>query len=46
MMRTFAPGLEVTELMFQAKRLARARRIVVVREELAVRPYALGRERL
>lgn len=39
----FAPGLEVAELQFQAKRWVRARRIVVVREVLAVRPDARGR---
>ena len=32
--------------MFQGRRWTRARRIVVVREELAVRPAALGRELL
>lgn len=39
----FAPGLEVAELVYQARRWARARRIVVVREVLAVRPEARGR---
>lgn len=42
--RPFAPGLEVAELLFQAKRWTRARRIVVIREELAIRPAARGRE--
>jgi hypothetical protein len=42
--RPFAPGLEVAELLFQVRRWTRARRIVVVREELAVRPAARGRE--
>lgn len=41
--RPFAPGLEVAELVYQAKRWACARRIVVVREEVAVRPAARGR---
>src|SRR3989304_4246604 len=41
--RSFAPGLEVAELAFQARRWSRARRIVVVREELVVRPAARGR---
>jgi len=44
--RPFAAGLEVAELVFQAGRWTRARRIVVVREELAVRPAARGRELL
>lgn len=44
--RPFAPGLEVAELVYQAKRWARARRIVVVREEVAVRHDARGRELL
>jgi len=44
--RPFAPGLEVAELVFQGRRWTRARRIVVVREELAVRPAARGRELL
>jgi hypothetical protein len=39
----FAPGLEVAEFLFQGRRWARARRIVVVREALAVRPEARGR---
>lgn len=39
----FAPGLAVGELLFQGRRWARARRIIVVREELAVRPDARGR---
>ncbi len=44
--RPFAPGLEVAELVFQGRRWTRARRIVVVREELATRPAARGRELL
>src|SRR5512139_1815484 len=42
--RPFAPGLEVAELAYQALRWARARRLIVVREELARRPTARGRE--
>lgn len=41
--RPFALGLEVAELVYQAKRWALARRLVVVREELATRPAARGR---
>ena len=44
--RPFGPGLEVAELLFPARRWTRARRIVVVREEVAVRPAARGRELL
>jgi len=40
----FAPGLEVGELVYQAHRWTRARRLIVVREELARRPTARGRE--
>jgi hypothetical protein len=40
----FAPGLEVGELGYQAHRWTRARRLIVVREELARRPTARGRE--
>jgi len=40
----FAPGLEVAELAYQAHRWTRARRLIVVREELARRPTARGRE--
>jgi len=40
----FAPGLEVGELLYQAHRWTRARRLIVVREELARRPTARGRE--
>ncbi len=42
--RAFAPGLEVAELPYQALRWTRARRLIVVREELARRPAARGRE--
>lgn len=42
--RPFAPGLEVGELRYQAHRWTRARRLIVVREELAVRAAARGRE--
>ena len=40
----FAPGLEVGELVYQAHRWTRARRLIVIREELARRPTARGRE--
>jgi hypothetical protein len=40
----FAPGLEVGALVYQAHRWTRARRLIVVREELARRPTARGRE--
>lgn len=40
----FAPGLEVGELAYRAHRWTRARRLIVVREELAVRSAARGRE--
>src|SRR5512136_171457 len=42
--RPFAPGLEVAELPYQALRWTTARRLIVVREELARRPAARGRE--
>jgi len=42
--RAFAPGLEVAELPYQALRWTKARRLIVVREELARRPAARGRE--
>ena len=42
--RAFAPGLEVAELPYQALRWTTARRLIVVREELARRPAARGRE--
>ena len=42
--RAFAPGLEVAELAYQALRWTKARRLIVVREELARRPAARGRE--
>jgi len=42
--RPFAPGLEVAELSYQALRWSTARRLIVVREELARRPTARGRE--
>jgi len=42
--RPFAPGLEVAELHYQALRWTAARRLIVVREELAHRPAARGRE--
>lgn len=42
--RPFAPGLEVGELRYQALRWTAARRLIVVREELARRPAARGRE--
>jgi hypothetical protein len=42
--RPFAPGLEVAELPYQALRWTQARRLIVVREELARRPAARGRE--
>jgi hypothetical protein len=42
--RPFAAGLEVAELPYQALRWTRARRLIVVREELARRPTARGRE--
>lgn len=44
--RPFAPGLEVTECTFKAQPWTRARRVVVVREELAARPEARGRRLL
>lgn len=40
----FAPGLEVGELWYKAHRWTQARRLIVVREELAVRAEARGRE--
>jgi Transposase DDE domain group 1 len=40
----FAPGLEVGELVYQALRWTRARRPIVMREELARRPTARGQE--
>jgi hypothetical protein len=43
-LRPFAPGLEVAELPYQALRWRTARRLIVVREELARRPAARGRE--
>ncbi len=42
--RPFAPGLEVAELPYQALRWTTARRVIVIREELARRPAARGRE--
>jgi hypothetical protein len=42
--RPFAPGLEVAELPYQALRWTTPRRFIVVREELARRPAARGRE--
>ena len=42
--RPFAPGLEVAELPYQALRWLKARRLIVVREELRRRPAARGRE--
>ena len=42
--RAFAPGLEVAEFAYQALRWTRARRLIVVREELRQRPAARGRE--
>jgi len=42
--RPFAPGLEVGELSSQAHRWSRTQRLVVVREEPAVRSEARGRE--
>jgi hypothetical protein len=42
--RPFAPGLEVAELPYQALCWRTARRLIVVREELARRPAARGRE--
>ncbi len=42
--RPFGPGLEVAELPYQALRWTKARRVIVVREELARRPAARGRE--
>lgn len=41
--RPFAAGLDVAECQFQAHCWSRARRVVVVREEVAVRPTARGR---
>jgi hypothetical protein len=40
----FAPGLEVGEFWYKAHRWTAARRLIVVREEMAVRPEARGRE--
>ena len=40
----FAPGLEGGEPVYQAHRWTRVRRLIVVREELARRPTARGRE--
>lgn len=40
----FAAGLEIGELLYQAHRWMRPRRLIVVREELARRPTARGRE--
>ena len=42
--RTFAPGLEVAELLYKAHRWTRPRRLIVVREELTRWPTARGRE--
>jgi hypothetical protein len=42
--RPFAPGLEVGELVYHAHRWGQARRLIVIREELARRPAARGRE--
>ncbi len=42
--RPFAPGLEVGEIAYRALRWTTARGLVVVREELARRPTARGRE--
>ncbi len=42
--RAFAPGLEVAELPYQALRWTKARRLIVVREDLRQRPSARGRE--
>lgn len=36
--RPFAPGLKIVGLVFQVRRWSRARRMVMVQEELAVRP--------
>jgi hypothetical protein len=42
--RPFAPGEEVGEPPYQSHRRTRARRLIVIREELARRPAARGRE--
>jgi len=42
--RAFAPGLEAAEMLYKAHRWTRARRLIVIREELARRPAARGRE--
>ena len=42
--RAFGPGLEVAETHYQALRWPRPRRLVVVRERLAERPEARGRQ--
>ena len=42
--RSFGPGLEVAETPYQALRWPRPRRLVVVRERIAERPEARGRQ--
>ena len=42
--RAFGPGLEVAETPYQALRWPTARRLVVVRERIAERPEARGRQ--
>ena len=42
--RPFGPGLEVAETAYQALRWPAARRLVVVRERIAERPEARGRQ--
>lgn len=42
--RAFAPGLEVAEMLYKAHRWTRARRLIVIREELTRRSAARGRE--
>jgi len=42
--RAFGPGLEVAETQYQALRWPRPRRLVVVRERIAERPEARGRQ--
>lgn len=42
--RAFGPGLEVAETSYQTLRWSRPRRLVVVRERIAERPEARGRQ--
>jgi hypothetical protein len=42
--RAFGPGLEAAELPYRALRWTQTRRLIVIREELAVHPDARGRE--